>query len=124
MKKLIPLVVVGLLLFVVGAVQADNLFDEIGDLLKPLVPDELSGAFAVEMRDELRAVDGHMIIMGSYDLVHMFGKPAYIDVWRPKPIGIGASYKFTGRPYRLGIGWDKKLDAVLVYFRLPVAVPF
>jgi len=123
MKKiLLPLIVVATLLLVVTSARAGPLFDEIGALLKPLVPDEVSGAFALELRDELRECDGHILLMGSYDMVHLVGKPFYFDVWRPSPIGAGFSYKLTGTDKRYGLGYDKELDCYMIYFRQAIEI--
>jgi len=116
------MLVVALLLVCLPMATADGIFDELGDILKPLVPDEVSGAFALELRAELKDCDGHILLMGDYDLAHMFGKPFYFDIWRPSPLGAGFSYKLTGTQKRFGIGYDKKLDCYMVYFRQAVEI--
>ena len=114
------MLVVVLLLLWLPTVGADNLFDEIGDILTPLVPDEVSGAFAIELRPEVSQCDGHILLMGNYDLVHVIGKPFYLDIWRPSPLGAGFSYKLFGTAKRFGVGYDKKLDCYMLYFRQAV----
>ncbi len=112
------ILIVALVLAIALPAFAGPLWDEITAVLQPLVPDEMSGAFALELRpDGIQASDGHVLLMGNYALVHLIGKPAFFDVWRPSPLGIGVSYKLTGTDYRFGVGFDKKLDCFLVYFR-------
>jgi len=123
MKKLIPLIVVGLLLLVVQATQADSIFDEIGNILRPAIPDEVSAGFMLTL-------EGNPTLMvkpfASYDLVHLVGKPFYCDIWRIRPDqnawGAGFSYKLFGTNKRFGVGYDDVGDSALwtVYFRQAV----
>ncbi len=112
------IVTVALVLALVLPASAAPLWEELGQILQPLVPDEVSAGFALELRgDGIQSSDGHILLMGNYALVHLVGKPFFFDVWGVSPLGIGFSYKLTGTDYRFGIGYDKKLDCYMPYFR-------
>ncbi len=106
-----------LIVALTGPVFAEGFFDEIGDVLKPLIPDEVSAAFTLEVQSALSECNGHIRVMGNYDLVHLLGKPLYFDLWNVKPLGAGFSYKLFGTQKRFGVGYDQGTDSFEVYFR-------
>lgn len=102
--KAIAVVVLMVLLAV--PVVAENIFDEIGDMLTPLVPDQVSASFLLDTN-----IDGHIKLQGNYEMFPAWGKYIYFDLWRLEPLGIGTSYNLFGGKRDFGIGYDKALRA-------------
>ena len=118
--KLIPLVVVGLLLFVVGTVQADNIFAE-------LVPDHAGISLQINLNADLQ-LDAAVHPMGCWELADR----VEADLWNISPPGGGFSYRVSGAENErfLGVGYDGNLGAaawynrIVIYGKTPIEIPF